>query len=137
MACFSTEVADSDTWLHLETGKYVVQHHRIPNPDPFSFTTYLGKALPGEETVRAFNLRHSWLGQTIIYLAYAAGGFGGMVLLRAFLMTAFWALAGLWTLPSTSNCRRPDSKFRDRIRTSLIPSSFNGEGYSRKSSHLC
>jgi hypothetical protein len=97
MACFSTEVADSDTWLHLETGKYVVEHHRIPIPDPFSFTTYLGTPLPGEETVRAFNLTHSWLGQTIIYLAYAAGGFGGMVLLRAWLMTAFCALAGLWT----------------------------------------
>jgi len=97
MACFSTEVADSDTWLHLETGKYVVEHHQIPNPDPFSFTTYLGTPLPGEETVRAFNLTHSWLGQTIIYLAYAAGGFGGMVLLRALLMTAFCALAGLWT----------------------------------------
>ena len=52
MACFSTEVADSDTWLHLETGKYVVEHHQIPNPDPFSFTTYLGKPLPGEETVQ-------------------------------------------------------------------------------------
>jgi hypothetical protein len=97
MACFSTKVADSDTWLHLETGKYVAQHHRIPNPDPFSFTTYLGKPLPGEETVRSFNLTHSWLGQTIVYLAYAAGGFGGMVLLRAFLMTAFCALAWLWT----------------------------------------
>src|ERR1039457_681710 len=97
MACFSTEVADSDTWLHLETGKYVVEHHQIPIPDPFSFTTYLGKPLPGEETVRAFNLTHSWLGQAIIYLADAAGGFGRMVLLRAFLMTAFCALAGLWT----------------------------------------
>ena len=45
MACFSTEVADSDTWLHLETGKYVVDHHQIPIPDPFSFTTYLGSPL--------------------------------------------------------------------------------------------
>ena len=96
MACFSTEVADSDTWLHLETGKYLVEHHQIPIPDPFSFTTYLGKPLPGEETVRAFNLTHEWLAQTIMYLAYAAGGFGGMVLLRAFLMTAFCALVGLW-----------------------------------------
>ena len=32
MACFSTEVTDSDTWLHLETGKYVVEHHQIPYP---------------------------------------------------------------------------------------------------------
>jgi hypothetical protein len=103
MACFSTEVADSDTWLHLETGKYVVEHHQIPNPDPFSFTTYLGKPLPGEETVRAFNLTHSWLGQTIIYLAYAAGGFGGMVLLRAMLMTAYCFLAGLWAYRRSQN----------------------------------
>ena len=106
LACFSTEVADSDTWLHLETGKYVVEHHRIPNPDPFSFTTYLGKALPGEETVRSFNLTHSWLGQTIIYLAYAAGGFGGMVLLRAFLMATFCGLAGLWTYRRTGSFYR-------------------------------
>lgn len=96
MSCFSTEVADSDTFWHLETGKYVVEHHRIPIPDPFSFTTDLGTPLPGEETVRAFNLTHSWLGQTIMYLTYAAGGFGGMVLLRSLLMTAFCALAGLW-----------------------------------------
>jgi hypothetical protein len=77
-------------------GRYVVEHHQIPIPDPFSFTTDLGKPLPGEETVRAFNLTHSWLGQTIIYLAYAAGGFGGMVLLRAMLMTTYCFLAGLW-----------------------------------------
>src|ERR1035437_10147709 len=63
MACFSTEVAESDTWLHLETGKYVVEHHQIPRPDPFGFTTYLGKPGPGEETVRAFDLTHSWLGK--------------------------------------------------------------------------
>ena len=56
----------------------------------------MGKPLPGEETVRAFNLTHAWLAQTIIYLAYAAGGFGGMVLLRAILMTAYCFLAGLW-----------------------------------------
>src|SRR4249920_657158 len=74
LSCFSTEVSDSDTWLHLETGKYIVEHHRIPNPDPFSFATYLGTPLPGEEMVRAFNLTHAWLGQVIFYLAYAAGG---------------------------------------------------------------
>jgi hypothetical protein len=97
LACFSTEVSDSDTWLHLETGKYTAEHHQLAIPDPFSFTTYLGTPLPWEETVRAFNLTHEWLAQTILYLTYAAGGFGGMVLFRALLMTAFCGLVGRWT----------------------------------------
>jgi hypothetical protein len=97
MACFSTEVADSDTFWHLETGKYLVERRQLPIPDPFSFTTYLGTPLPGEETVRAFNLTHEWLAQTLMYLAYAGGGFGGLVLLRAGLMTAFCGMVGLWT----------------------------------------
>src|ERR1035437_9169083 len=97
MACFSTEVADSDTFWHLETGKYLVEHHQFPLPDPFSFTTYLGTPRPGEETVRAFNVTHEWLAQILMYLTYAAGGFGGLVLLRALLMTAFCGLVGLWT----------------------------------------
>jgi hypothetical protein len=97
MACFSTEVADSDTWLHLETGKYVVDPHKLAIPDTFSFTTYLGTPLPSEQTVRAFNLTHEWLSQTLLYLSYAAGGFGGLILLRATLMTAFCLLVGLWT----------------------------------------
>jgi hypothetical protein len=97
MACFSTEVADSDTFWHLETGKYLVQRHQMPIPDPFSFTTYLGTPRPGEETVRDFNLTHEWLAQIFMYLAYAAGGFGGLVLLRCLLMTAFCGLVGLWT----------------------------------------
>jgi hypothetical protein len=96
MACFSTEVADSDTFWHLQTGKYLLERHQLPIPDPFSFTTNLGKALPMEETVRAYNLTFEWLAQIIIYLVYAMGGFGGLVLWRATLMTAFCGLAGLW-----------------------------------------
>ncbi len=106
MACFSTEVTDSDTFWHLATGRYLVEHHQLPVPDPFSFTTYMGKPLPGEETVRAFNLTHEWLAQIIMYLAYATGGFGGLVLLRAFLMTAFCALVGLWAYRRSRNFYR-------------------------------
>ncbi len=97
LACFSTEVADSDTFWHLATGKYLLERRQLPIPDPFSFTTYLGTPHPGEEIVRDFNLTHEWLAQIMMYLAYAAGGFGGMVLARAWLMTAFCGLAGLWT----------------------------------------
>jgi hypothetical protein len=103
LACFSTEVADSDTFWHLKTGQYLVEQHKLPRPDPFSFTTYLGTPLPFEETVRAFNLTHEWLAQIFMYLAYAAGGFGGVVLLRASLMTLFCGLVGLWTYRRSGN----------------------------------
>ena len=116
MACFSTEVTDSDTFWHLATGKYLVDHHQLPVPDPFSFTTYMGKPLPGEETVRAFNLTHEWLAQIIMYLAYAIGGFGGLVLLRAFLMTAFCATGGALGLPPFPRLLpRPGGVLRHRL----------------------
>ncbi len=124
MACFSTEVSDSDTWLHLETGKYVVDQHKLAIPDPFSFTTYLGPALPSEATVRAFNLTHEWLSQSLLYLSYAAGGFGGLILLRATLMTAFCLLVGLWTW------RRSGSFYRAlaaTLITAFIASYFNSD----------
>ncbi len=91
----TTEVGDYDFWWHLKTGQYMLQHHRFPVPDQFAFTTYLGKpAYPGEETVRYFNLTHEWLAQIVFYLVYAAGGFGGIVLLRASLLAAFCGLIG-------------------------------------------
>lgn len=96
MGWFSTAVADSDTWWHLKTGQYIVQNHKLPVPDPFSFTTYMGKpAYPGEETTRDFNLKHEWLAQVVFYLTYAASGFPGLVLLRAAMISAYCALAGL------------------------------------------
>ena len=93
---FSTESADSDTWWHLKTGEYIVRNHSLPVPDPFSYTAYLGKpAYPGEETTRDFNLKHEWLAQVIFYLAYAAGGFPGLVLLRVAILSAYCLLVGL------------------------------------------
>src|SRR6204780_2807689 len=84
---FSSEVADSDTWWHLKTGQYILQTHKLPVPDPFAFTTAgAGSAYPAEETVRHFNLTHEWLAQIILYLAYAMGGFPGLVILRSALM---------------------------------------------------
>jgi hypothetical protein len=96
LSIFTSESGDSDTWWHLKTGQYIVQNHKLPAPDPFAWTTYLGKpAYPGEETTRYFNLTHEWLAQVMFYAAYAARGFGGLVLLRAFWLTAFCAAGGL------------------------------------------
>ncbi len=95
LAWFSGEVGDSDTWWHLKTGQFLLQQHRLPVPDPFAFTTYTGKpAYPQEETVRRFNLTHEWLAQILFYLAYAAGGYTGLVLFRALLLAAFCAVVG-------------------------------------------
>ena len=58
---FSAAVGDPDTWFHLRTGAYIVQNHKLPVPDPFSWTTYMGQpAYPGEETTRDLNLKHEW-----------------------------------------------------------------------------
>src|SRR5688572_5351128 len=93
---FSTEANDSDAWWHLKTGEYIWQQHKLPVPDPFAWTTYLGgPAYPGEEQVRYFNLTHEWLAQLVLYWFYAAGGFPGLILFRAAMLAAFCGAAGL------------------------------------------
>jgi hypothetical protein len=96
IAYTSVEVGDPDAWWHLKTGQYMLQQHRLPWPDPFSYTTYMGKpAYPGEEQTRYFNLTHEWLAQIVLYGAYATGGYAGLILFRSAMLTAFCALMGL------------------------------------------
>ena len=96
IALYTAESADTDTWWHLATGQYVVKEHKLPVPDPFAWTSHMGKeAYPGEEKTRRFNLTHEWLSQAIMYLAYGSGGFTGLILLRAIFLTAVAGLIGL------------------------------------------
>lgn len=93
---FSGEFKDSDAWWHLKTGEYLWLQHKLPVPDPFAWTSSLGAAAyAGEEQVRNFNLTHEWLAQVALYAAYAAGGFPGLILFRAALLTLFCGFAGL------------------------------------------
>jgi hypothetical protein len=95
MAMFSAEISDPDTWIHLAVGKWMVQHHQLPIPDPFQWTSYLGKPVyPDEYFTRDFNLKHEWLGQVFFYLIWAAGGPVGMVLFRALTITALCGVIG-------------------------------------------
>src|SRR6476646_2641427 len=72
---FTAPVGDYDTWFHLRAGAYIVQNHKLPDPDPFSWTTYMGQpAYPGEEATRGLTIKQAWGAQTILYLAYAACG---------------------------------------------------------------
>jgi hypothetical protein len=95
LSMFSAAAGDFDTWFHLRSGAYVVQNHTLPDPDPFSWTTYMGQpAYPGEQTTRDLNLKHEWGAQVILYLVYAAGGFPAMVLFRAGCLAFFSGMVG-------------------------------------------
>ena len=92
---FSTEAADTDFWWHLKTGEYIVEHGKLPVPDPFSYTSGYGEpAYPGEETVRYFNLTHEWLAQVLWWLLYQLGGFPAVVLWKGFLLGVVCSAAG-------------------------------------------
>jgi hypothetical protein len=95
LGLFSTELADPDAWWHLRTGQYILEHHKLPTPDPFSWTT--AAAAPGyagEEGTRRFNLTHEWLAQALLYGVWAVGGFGALVLWKALLLVATCGLGG-------------------------------------------
>src|SRR5258708_6473450 len=96
LGLFSTEAHDTDFWWHLKTGEYIVQHHALPVPDPFAYTTAMNPpAYPGEEQVRHFNLTHERLSQILLYGVYSVGGLPAITLARAALLTAICALVGL------------------------------------------
>jgi len=81
---FSPEIYDSDFWWHLRTGRYIVDTHTLPTPDPFAWTTARARdTYPGEARTRQFNLTHEWLAQAMLYAAWRAGGFPGVVAERA------------------------------------------------------
>jgi hypothetical protein len=104
---FTSESGDTDTWWHLKTGQYIVEQHKLPVPDPFAWTTYVGKDVyPGESVTRKFNLTHEWLAQVVMYLGYAAKGFTGMILIRGLFLTGLCALVGFIAYQRSRNFYR-------------------------------
>jgi hypothetical protein len=63
-------MGDGDTWWHLETGDWILQHGAIPRVDPFSFT------MAGSPWTA-----HEWLSELWLALAYRAAGWSGVALL--------------------------------------------------------
>jgi len=104
LGLFSTELADTDAWWHLATGRYMAETHRLPTPDPFAYTTAGARdAYPGEGATRRFNLTHEWLAQLAMYGMERAGGMGAVVLGKALLLALLCGATG-WTA-----ARRTDS----------------------------
>jgi hypothetical protein len=96
LGLFSPEIYDTDFWWHLRTGQYIVETRSLPSPDPFAWTTAQARdTYPGESRTRQFNLTHEWLAQAILYGAWRAGGFAGVVAMRAASLTAVCGLIGL------------------------------------------
>ena len=63
---------DGDTLWQIRAGEWILDHHAIPATDPFSFTA-------GDRRWFA----HEWLAETLMALAYRAGGLKGVMVLAA------------------------------------------------------
>ena len=73
-------ITDPDFWWHLKTGEYIILNHSIPHADVFSYTRL------GSEWIA-----HEWLSEVFMYGAFRIGGFAGLIVVFAFLVTAsFW-----------------------------------------------
>lgn len=72
-----TQITDYDFWYHLNLGRQILAELNPAVRDGFSYTFF------GREQFNA-----EWLGDLIIYLAYSAGGFPGVNLLKFFLLAA-------------------------------------------------
>lgn len=75
------ETLDPDMWWHLRTGETILADG-IPRQDLFSFT------VPDHAWVT-----HEWLSQVVMWLGYRAGGFPGLILLFAGLISlTYWLI---------------------------------------------
>ena len=63
---------DGDTLWQIRTGEWILNHHAIPSTDPFSYTA-------GNRPWFA----HEWLAETLLALAWRAGGMQGILILAA------------------------------------------------------
>lgn len=68
--------ADPDLWGHVLFGRDIVRTGSVPSIDTYAFTS--DKAW----------INHEWLAEGAMYLAYAAGGNGGLIVLKTALMLA-------------------------------------------------
>jgi hypothetical protein len=70
--------SDSDMFWHLATAKWAIDHGALLRQDVFSSTVAGQPYAVGE-----------WLGELILYAAYALGGWGGIAFLRGLLVATF------------------------------------------------
>ena len=69
------EVKDLDLWLHIKTGKVILETGMIPDHDIFSCT------VAGRPWVN-----HEWLFQVIVYIIHSLAGFDGLITMQVLLV---------------------------------------------------
>lgn len=70
------EIKDLDLWLHIGTGRFIVQHGFVPQVDVLSHT------ITGQPWVN-----HEWLFQVIVYLLYESGGPDALIQMQVIVVT--------------------------------------------------
>lgn len=83
---------DGDTYWHLAAGQWMLDHGRVPNFDPFSFTHGGQPWVP-----------HEWLSEIVMIAAFKAAGWTGIVVLfglaTALSMALFLGWMSRWLGP--------------------------------------
>jgi hypothetical protein len=83
LAAISHTRADPDLWGHVSFGSDTLSAWAIPRTDSYSFTS-------DREWIN-----HGWLGDSVIYLAFATGGGAGLVILKMSIVLI--TLAFVWS----------------------------------------
>jgi hypothetical protein len=73
---------DFDYWWHLATGNWILDHHRVPTTDPFSWTA------GGHNWIA-----HEWLSEVALALVVRKAGYAGAIVLTCVMvMIGYWRL---------------------------------------------
>jgi hypothetical protein len=79
---YSHPLADGDLWWHLNTGRWIVTHQKLPDSDPFTYTV-----TPAYESRARMSVRSNWLAQIVYYAIYRRVGMNGLRFFNAALFT--------------------------------------------------
>lgn len=79
-----TPIRSYDYFWHLATGRWIADHGRLPESDPFSVASDRGRWVNGE-----------WLFQLLLFGAYKAGGHHGISIARGVVVAALFVLVFL------------------------------------------
>lgn len=79
----STSIDPNDTWWHIRSGEYYLEHATVPSTDVFSHTAAGQTYYP-----------HEWLSQVVLYILYRSAGFAGIRVLNT--LMAIVSILLLW-----------------------------------------